>query len=109
MLPDCDGGVDVLLMTTNFGLKILQEPYGIGVLSAILQQRGFTTQLLEPGVEALSWKQCADIIRESRPKMLGISMLFDTAVNDVTEICSEIRCSLPATNIFLGGQAVTTR
>lgn len=101
--------VDVLLMTTNFGLELLQEPYGIGILSAILRRAGYETMMLEPAVAALSWEQCYAVIAEQRPRMLGISMLFDGTLDAVVALVTEVRRKLPGTIVFVGGQAPTTR
>lgn len=107
-IADVDPGVDVLLMTVNFGVELMQEPYGIAMLSSLLTARGIRTSLLEPGVDALSWQACLDVIREQRPRILGISLLFDAAITATTELVHAARRALPGLHVFIGGQAVTT-
>jgi len=100
---------DVLLMTTNFGLELLQEPYGIAILSALMQRDGVVTDILEPAVDALDWEQCLDVIIGRSPRILGISMLFDTNMPEVLSLVRGARAALPDLNVFVGGQAPTVR
>lgn len=102
-----NNGVDILLMTNNFGYKSYIEPAGISILAGILKHDGFTTCVLEPAVWAWDVQQCIAYVNEQRPKILALSILIDANMKQINELIDGVKEKNPDTVVIAGGQAIT--
>lgn len=100
-------GVDILLMTNNFGYKSYMEPAGISILAGILKQDGVNTCVLEPAVWAWDVKKCIEYVNEKRPKILALSILIDANMQQIHELIDGVKKENPETIVIAGGQAIT--
>ena len=75
---------------------------GLGYLAAVLEQRNISVEIMDCPTMHYTQKQTIDILREKKPRIIGISV-FTRLLPQIYELIGNIKEQLPDTLIVLGG------
>jgi len=79
-------------------------PHGLLYLASCAIEQGYNVQIQDRNVDESDWKK---IIREKKPKVIGIGCLTGTVVDDAIYLSKEIKKIDPSIKIVWGGIHVT--
>ncbi len=77
-------------------------PLGIASIAAFLRERGFGVGVLDCCALCLDYTQIVDLIKEKRPRIVGLSSTTYTLPSTI-ELAKRIRTAIPDQLIILGG------
>ena len=89
--------LDVLLV----GAEEL-ENLGTRYLAAVLRQHGFSVQFAAFSTEADA-PAVLDLARRARPRLVGLSLIFQYRAPEFLRLAADLRRELPAAHITIGG------
>lgn len=82
-------------------------PTSLGYLAAVLKKESHQVRILNIGeTTLLSMKSLVNLLRDSRPKLVGIAA-YQRNMLMIKGLCKAIKCSCPDTKIILGGPQAT--
>jgi radical SAM superfamily enzyme YgiQ (UPF0313 family) len=88
--------------TVWHGIKGAMPPLSLLSIGAVLEQAGFEVRVLDAHLEALSEREVADRIAETKPDVVGITMMTSTAIvsHQIARLAKQID---PAIAVVVGG------
>ncbi len=95
--------IDIVLLSSVFGVAKIAEPMGVAILTASLRDRGFTVEILEPSLDGWTIDETVDQIASVPSRIVGVSMLRDKHVEDVLEFVTKVRARCPDRFLVVGG------
>jgi radical SAM superfamily enzyme YgiQ (UPF0313 family) len=95
--------VDVILLSSVFGVAKVAEPMGVCLLTACLRAKGLTVKVMEPSLDGWSIQGTVDEISSVNSTVVGLSMLRDKNVYDVLEFVKLLRHRCPERFLIVGG------
>lgn len=98
---------DVVMLSSVYHIVKIAEPLGIGALTAVAREAGFSVDVVEPAAEGWTPQQAAEEVLRSPSKVLGVSLLRDEQKSDVYEMVEYLRDAGDDRFIVLGGHAPT--
>jgi anaerobic magnesium-protoporphyrin IX monomethyl ester cyclase len=79
---------------------------GMAYVAAVLRASGYAVRALDPRIENLSPGGCMELLRQIRPRFIGLSAMTHNIV-DAGRIAAAIKMELPGTTTVLGGLHVS--
>jgi len=96
---------DLLLVNPRY--KILEEPIqehlGFGYIASFLRSKGYSVEIIDAGIRAMSTKSLAREIMSRDFKLLGLAVIYQTAVSEQLSIVPVLRDAGLTTHITVGG------
>src|SRR3989338_1283557 len=84
------------------GLSYITPPLGLAYLAAVLKKENISVQILDASAEGLSFGQTMAVIKDAKPKIIGISARTPD-YNMIEKIIWVIKNEFPSASIVLGG------
>ena len=96
----CSPPIGIAYLASN----MLKHGYDVKVIDALVD--GFEQEIYEEPfiIYGLNPIQIVEKIKEYKPDVIGISVLFSMTISEVYKICKEIKKQIPSLPILLGGQ-----
>lgn len=97
---------DVLLVYPSYSYPKKWPPIGLGYIASVLKVAGYSVDILDMSVLGMSHEDLENHIRQTKPKLVGISFMtnqFQEAVN-VSKIVKDIDKNIP---VIVGGPHVS--
>ena len=96
----CSPPIGLAYLASN----LLKHGYDVKVIDALAD--GFDQEIYEEPfiIYGLNPVQIVERIKDYKPDIIGISVLFSMTINEVYKICKEIKKQIPTMPILLGGQ-----
>lgn len=81
-------------------------PLGLGYLAAVLEQAGYSVELLDMAAEQARGADLTRLVRERQPRVVGISTMVVTYKNGL-RIAELVKAASPTTKVIVGGPQAT--
>jgi radical SAM superfamily enzyme YgiQ (UPF0313 family) len=79
------------------------ENIGLKIIDSILKIEGFQTQVIDPSILSLSWKDMAKNVVEEKIDVVGLSIQFNAALEPAIKFIKYVKKRSPEVKIIVGG------
>ena len=106
LAPERERAMDVFLVNAPVNLFVeharLSPPLGLAYIGAVLLKENYSVSALDLNLSPETWQELKTVIKENKPKILGISAYTETYLNSIriAEIAKEID---PEIKVIMGG------
>jgi anaerobic magnesium-protoporphyrin IX monomethyl ester cyclase len=80
-----------------------QECLGIGYVGAMLRQHGHEVTIIDAELEKLEDHETLERTLESDPKLIGLSLMSEDALDSTVELSAALRSACPHAHMTIGG------
>jgi len=96
---------DLLLVNPRY--KVLEEPIqehlGFGYIASFLRSKGYSVEIIDAGIRALSTRELAGEIMSRDPKLLGLAVIYQAAAREQLSVVPLLRAAGFTGHITVGG------